>query len=124
MAITADLFDLTFLELALGNLARARESLLRARDRVVRERWTGFLPFICVAGAALASAAGDHRRAAQMAGVAAATFVSCGQTPDPDEAAMMAYTTTAAIDALGAETFAVELAQGELLGPSAALQGI
>jgi len=82
-------------------------------------RWRA-CPYVCLADAALASAEGDHARAARMVGVTDAAFAALGQVPDPDDAADLAAVRAAAIGALGPEIFAVELARGKLLNPHAA----
>lgn len=119
MAVTADLCDLAFREMRLGHLDRARASFLRARERVVRQGWRGFLPSICVVGAALMSAEGDHGRAAALLGAVHAAFADSGQTPDPGEVVEIATVRRAAVDALGAEAFAAAFARGRESGPSA-----
>ncbi|MFF0467788.1 hypothetical protein ACFYPX_10235 [Micromonospora zamorensis] len=82
--------------------------------------WADFVPYVCVAGAALATAEGDHARAALMIGVADAAFTALGQVPDPDDAADLATMRTAAIEALGRAAFDAEYAAGQGLEPRAA----
>lgn len=118
MAVTADLCDLVFREIRLGNLDRARVSFRRAREQVAREGWGGLLPSICVVGAALVSAEGDHRPAAALVGVAHSAFLDAGQTPDPGEVVEIAKASGAAVGALGAEGFSTEFARGRDSGPA------
>ena len=118
MAMTADLCDVAFREIRLGNLDRARASFQQAREKVVQESWGGLLPSICVVGAALVSAEGDHRQAAVLVGVAHTAFLNAGQMPDPGEAVVIAATYEAAVTALGAEDFAAEFSRGRESGPS------
>ena len=106
MAMTSELRDLAFRQLSLGNLPRARDLFAQARERVFQEGWDGFVPAVRVADAALASAEGDHRRAAMLVGVAEAAFVRRGQTPDPDDVVRIAAVREAAVNALGAAEFA------------------
>ncbi|GAA3924243.1 hypothetical protein Aau02nite_22010 [Amorphoplanes auranticolor] len=118
MAVTAELFDLALREMRLGNLDRARASFRQAREQVVREGWGGLLPSICVVGAALVSAEGDHRQAAVLVGVAHTAFLKSGQAPDPGEVVEIARVSEAAVNALGAQQFAAESARGRRAGPS------
>jgi hypothetical protein len=120
--VNSEMYNLAFCELGLGHLERARELFAASRERVLREGWDSFVPYACVAAAALASAEGDHRRAALMAGVADAAFAALGQVPDPDDAAELAAAGAAAERALGAEALA-ERARGRTLDPRAALRG-
>jgi hypothetical protein len=118
MAATADLYDLAFREIRQGNLDGARASFQQAREQVAREGWSGLLPSICVVGAALVSAEGDHRHAAILVGVAHTAFLDAGQLPDPGEVVAIATTSEAAVTALGAEGFAAEFSRGRQSGPS------
>ena len=72
---------------------------------MLREGWTGFLPAVEVAAAALASAEGDHRRVTGLAAVAEEAFTRCGQTPDPEEQSRIAAVRAAALRALGPDGF-------------------
>lgn len=120
VAANSELHDRAFRELRLGHLDRARELFTRGRQQVFREGWEGFVPFVCVAGAALASAEGDHRRAARLAGVAGAAFIALGQMPDPADDTELAGIRVAATEALGPVVFAAEYARGQALDPRAA----
>lgn len=62
--VNSEYHNLSFMELHLGNLDRARELMAQGRERVFREGYRSFLPYVGVAAAALASAEGDHARAA------------------------------------------------------------
>ncbi|WP_436758573.1 hypothetical protein [Streptosporangium sp. V21-05] len=121
--VSSEYHNLAFCELGLGDLDVARRLFAEGRERVFRNGWDDFVPYVCVAGAALASAEGDHGRAARLAGVADAAFASLGQVPDPDDAADLAKVRTAAIEALGPDAFDEGYARGRLLDPRAAFAG-
>ncbi|MFI5896724.1 tetratricopeptide repeat protein [Actinoplanes sp. NPDC051513] len=121
--VNSEYHNLAFTELRLGNVEVARELFAAGRREVFREGWDAFVPYICVAGAALASAEGEHRRAAFMTGVADSAFAALGQVPDPDDAAELASVRAAAVDALGEEAFAAEYAQGRVVPPREAFPG-
>lgn len=118
--VNSEYHNLAFCELGLGNLDVAGKLFAEGRERVFRNGWDDFVPYVCVAGAALASAEGDHARAARLAGVADAAFASLGQVPDPDDAADLARVRAAATEALGPAAFDEEYARGRLLDPRAA----
>ncbi|MEV6368046.1 tetratricopeptide repeat protein [Micromonospora musae] len=118
--VNSEYHNLAFCELGLGNLDVARKLFAENRERVFGNGWTDFVPYVCVAGAALASAEGDSTRAARMIGVTDAAFAALGQIPDPDDAADLAKMRAAAIEALGPAGFDEEYAKGQLLDPRAA----
>ncbi|MBQ0980441.1 tetratricopeptide repeat protein [Micromonospora sp. M61] len=120
MMVNSEFHNLAFCELGLGNLETARALFAENRERVFANGWADFVPYVCVAGAALATAEGDHARAALMIGVADAAFTALGQVPDPDDAADLATMRTAAIEALGRAAFDAEYAAGQGLEPRAA----
>jgi hypothetical protein len=120
VAVNSELHDRAFRELRRGHLDLARELFARARRQVFGNGWDGFVPYVCVAGAALARAEGDHRRAARLSGVARAAFRTLGQEPDPGDRAELAAVREAATEALGPAGFAVEYARGQELDPRAA----
>ncbi|MFY1671420.1 tetratricopeptide repeat protein [Plantactinospora sp. WMMB334] len=118
--VNSEYHNLAFCELGLGHLDVAGRLFAEGRAQVFGNNWDDFVPYVCVAGAALASAGADHARAARMVGVADAAFASLGQVPDPDDAADLARVRTAATEALGPAAFADEYARGQLLDPRAA----
>ncbi|MEW9533835.1 hypothetical protein [Microbispora sp. NPDC049125] len=118
--VNSEYHNLAFCELGLGDLDVARTLFAEGRERVFGNGWAGFVPYVCVAGAALSSAEGDHARAARLTGVADAAFASLGQVPDPDDAADLAKVRAAAVEALGPAAFQEEYARGRLLDPRAA----
>ncbi|GGL04439.1 hypothetical protein Sme01_66050 [Sphaerisporangium melleum] len=118
--VTSEYHNLGFCELGLGDLDAARALFAATREQVFRNGWADFVPYVCVADAALASAEGDHSRAALMVGVADAAFAALGQVPDPDDAAELAGARAAAVAALGPAGFAAEHARGRSLDPRAA----
>ncbi|MEV1330440.1 hypothetical protein AB0J20_12790 [Micromonospora costi] len=118
--VNSEYHNLAFCELGLGNLDAARTLFADSRERVFRNGWADFVPYVCVADAALASAEADHARAARMIGVADAAFASLGQVPDPDDAADLARARAAAVEALGQAAFDEQYAGGRFLDPRAA----
>lgn len=120
MIVNSETHNLGFCELGLGNLDAARKLFATSRARVFRNGWADFVPYVCVAGAALASAEGDHSRAAGMVAVADGAFAASGQVPDPDDAADLAAVRAAALEALGPAGFAEEYARGRRLDPRSA----
>ncbi|WP_422735392.1 tetratricopeptide repeat protein [Micromonospora sp. WMMD729] len=118
--VNSETHNLAFCELGLGNLAEARRLFTLSRTRVFQHRWDDFVPYVCVAGAALASAEGDHPRAALMVGLADAAFAAIGQVPDPDDAADLAAVREAAIEVLGPAAHAAAQERGRHLDPRAA----
>ncbi|MBQ0989673.1 tetratricopeptide repeat protein [Micromonospora sp. H61] len=118
--VNSEYHNLAFCELGLGNLDVARTLFAENRQRVFHNGWTDFVPYVCVAGAALATAEGNHSRAARMIGVADAAFAALGQVPDPDDAADLARMRAAATEALGPTDFDEQYAVGQHLEPRAA----
>ncbi|MEW2428744.1 tetratricopeptide repeat protein [Micromonospora sp. NPDC047644] len=119
--VASEMHNLALCELGLGNLAVATQLLAESRQRIFRNGWTDFVPYVCVAGAALASAEGDHERAARLSGVADTAFAALGQVPDPDDAADLAAVRTAGERAIGVNAFALARASGRHLDPRTAL---
>ncbi|GAA2607343.1 alpha/beta fold hydrolase [Paractinoplanes durhamensis] len=103
--VNAEYHNLAFTELHLGHLDRARELFVAGRDRVFREGYDDFVPYLGVAAAALASAEGDHPRAARMIGFADRAYAALGQVPDPDDAQELSNARAAAVAALGEDRF-------------------
>ena len=122
--VNSECHNLAFCELGLGNLDTARKLFAEGRERVFGNGWADFVPYVCLADAALASAEGDHARAARMVGVTDVAFASLGQVPDPDDAADLAAVRAAAVEALGPATFAAEYARGQHLDPHAAFDDV
>ncbi|MFI1990860.1 alpha/beta fold hydrolase [Actinoplanes sp. NPDC020271] len=120
--VNAEYHNLAFTELHLGRLDRARELFEAGRDRVFREGWDAFVPYLGVAAAALASAETDHARAARMIGLADRAYAVVGQVPDPDDAQELSRARAAAVTALGQERFDREYALGAARRPEDALE--
>lgn len=120
--VNSELHNLAMCELGLGHLDVAREMFAAGRARVFDNGWADFVPYVCVAGAALASADGDQNRAALMVGVTDAAFAALGQIPDPDDAATLAAVRAVAIGALGEAAFTDAYAHGQRLDPRAAFE--
>lgn len=114
-AANSEVHNLGFTELGLGNVARARELFTASREAVFLHRWDAFLPYVCVAGAALALAEGDPRRAALLTGAADGAFEAIGQVPDPDDAAELNKIRTAV-----GTGFDADYARGRTLDPRSA----
>ncbi|MFI5844531.1 tetratricopeptide repeat protein [Catenuloplanes sp. NPDC051500] len=118
--VNSEYHNLAFTELHLGNLDRARELFAEGRVRVFREGYRSFVPYLGVAATALAAAEGDHARAATMIGFTDAAFAALHQVPDPDDAEELATARTAAISALGPDTFDAAHAAGAALDATTA----
>ncbi|WP_250031236.1 tetratricopeptide repeat protein [Paractinoplanes maris] len=118
--VNAEYHNLAFVELKLGRVDEARRLFAQGRERVFGHGWNDFVPYVCLAAAALASAGNDPARAARLVGVTDAAFAELGQVPDPDDAADLAAVRSAALEALGPPAFAAEYAAGRLLDPRAA----
>ncbi|HEX6356108.1 tetratricopeptide repeat protein [Actinophytocola sp.] len=112
--VTSEYHNLAFTELHLGNLDRARELFVAGRERVFREGYRSFVPYLGVAAAALASAEGDHLLAARMVGFTDSAYAAIGQVPDPDDAEELS-TARAAAAALGDARFTSAYAEGAAL---------
>ncbi|GIG03179.1 tetratricopeptide repeat protein [Catellatospora citrea] len=106
--------NLAFCEVGLGNLDVARTLFAACRERVFRHGWDDLVPYVYMAAAAVASAEGDHPKAARMIGTANEAFAALGQVPDPDDAADLDTVRDAAIRALGPAGFADQCSQGQL----------
>lgn len=119
--VNSESYNLAFTELRLGNVDRARELFRVVRERTFREGYDSFVPYVCVAEAALASATGDHARAARMVGLSDSAYAALGQVPDPDDARELAAAQTAAVEAIGASRFAREYDVGAARTPAEAL---
>jgi hypothetical protein len=119
--VNAEYHNLAFTELGLGNVDRARELFAAGRERVFREGYVSFIPYLGVAAAALARAEGEHRRVARMIGFTDRAYANIGQVPDPDDAEELSAARTAAVAALGDSGFASEYAVGASWTPAEAL---
>ena len=113
--VNSEYHNLGFTELHLGNLDRARELFAEGRERVFREGYRSFVPYLGVAAAVLASAEGDHARAARMIGFTDSAYAALGQVPDPDDAEELSNVRAAAIAALGEAGFTPAYAAGAAL---------
>ncbi len=120
--VNSEYHNLAFCELHSGHLDVARQLFAEGRERVFGHGWADFVPYVCLAGAALASAEGDHRRAARLLGVTDVAFAALGQVPDPDDAADLAAVRATAVEALGPDTYARTYAEGRLLDPRDAFE--
>ncbi|MBL7259517.1 tetratricopeptide repeat protein [Paractinoplanes lichenicola] len=118
--VNSEYHNLAFCELGLGHVDTARQLFAEGRARVFAHGWADFVPYVCLAGAALAAAEQDYARAARLIGVTEVAFAELGQVPDPDDAKDLSLVRALALDALGPDEFAREHAHGELLDPRAA----
>lgn len=111
-AVHGEYHNLTLTELHLGNVERARELFEACCDRVSREGYRHFVPYLGIAAAAMAAAEGDHANAARMIGFTDRAFSDVGQVPDPDDAAELDAVRVSATTGLGASRFASEYETG------------
>jgi hypothetical protein len=118
--VNSEYHNLAFTELHLGNLDRARELFAQGRERVFREGYRSFVPYLGVAAAAMAAADGDHVRAARMIGFTDAAYAELGQVPDPDDAAELSGARASAVAALDEDGYAAAYAAGAALDTAAA----
>ncbi|MEU4157781.1 alpha/beta fold hydrolase [Actinoplanes sp. NPDC026670] len=119
--VDSETYNLAFTELHRGDVDLARELFAEVHERVFRHGHRTFVPYLGVAAAALASADGDHSRAARMIGFTDSAFAVLGQVPDPDDAVELGRARTAAVEALGEEQFTFDYADGAVLDVPAAL---
>ncbi|GAA1279249.1 hypothetical protein GCM10009609_48410 [Pseudonocardia aurantiaca] len=84
--VHSEYHNLALVELHLGNVERARQLIAESRERVFRAGYRDFLPYLGLAGAALASEDGDMPLAARLIGFTDQAFADLGQVPDPDDA--------------------------------------
>lgn len=122
--VNTEKHNLGFCELRLGHVARARELFEAGRERAFREGYESFVPYVCVAAAALASASGDHALAARMLAVAEGAFATLGQVADPDDATELVAVRTSAVAVLGAAAFEREYTRGREVTPRQALSEV
>lgn len=118
--VNSEYHNLAFVELHLGNLDRARALFAEGRERVFREGYRSFVPYLGVAAAAMAAADGEPARAARMIGFTDSAYAAVEQIPDPDDAVELSRARTAAVAALGERRFASEYAAGAALDPAEA----
>ncbi|RSM51352.1 hypothetical protein DMB66_42030 [Actinoplanes sp. ATCC 53533] len=117
--VNSERHNLAFIELRLGNRDRARRLFAAVREWVFRAGHRSFVPHLGVAAAVMASADGEHQRAARMIGFTDRAD-AIARLPDPDETVDLSRARSAAVAALGAERFAVEYAAGAILSPEEA----
>ncbi|MET7301101.1 tetratricopeptide repeat protein [Embleya sp. NPDC005575] len=110
--VHSEYHNLALVELHLGDVERARQLIEESRERVFRSGYRDFLPYLGLAGAALASADGDMTLAARLLGFADQAFVSLGQVPDPDDARELDMIRTRVSADLGRDAFESESATG------------
>ena len=120
--VNSEYHNLAFVELKLGHLDRARELFAQGRERVFREGYLSFVPYLGVAAATMAAADLDHAEAARMIGFTDRAYDAAGQVPDPDDAEELTHARTVALGALGEEKFAGEYAAGAALEAAEALR--
>jgi tetratricopeptide (TPR) repeat protein len=118
--VNSEYHNLAFTELHLGNLDRARELFEVGRERVFREGYHSFVPYLCVAAVAMASADGDQPRAARMIGLSDAAYALIRQVPDPDDAQELSTARAAAVAVLGESRFVQEYEAGAAMKPAEA----
>ncbi|MEU8238434.1 alpha/beta fold hydrolase [Actinoplanes missouriensis] len=119
--VNSEYHNLAVTELKLGNVERARQLFADGRERVFREGYLSFVPYLGVGAAAMAAADGDQAGAARLVGFTDGAFAALGQVPDPDDAEEIARIRAGAVAALGEEGFARAYAAGASLEPAEAL---
>ena len=111
-AVHGEYHNLTLTELHLGNVERARELFDACRERVCREGYRHFIPYLGIAAAAISAVEGDDANATRMIGFTDRAFFDLGQVPDPDDAAELDAVRVAATTGLGVSRFASEYETG------------
>ncbi|NQX37155.1 tetratricopeptide repeat protein [Herbiconiux sp. VKM Ac-2851] len=104
--------NLALSELQLGHIDRARELMAASINRVRQGHLEDFVPYLGIAGAALALTDGDLRRTARLIGFADQAFAGIGQVPDPDDASELAALRRRVVAEIGATAVQTELATG------------
>ena len=120
-SVTSEYHNLSITELHLGHTERARELITEVRERVFRDGYDDFVPYVCVAATVLAVADRDYSRVALLLGVTASAFQAVGQVPDPDDAAELETARKQALAAIAEDAFAAEYDRGTLLAPAVVL---
>ncbi|MET9249908.1 tetratricopeptide repeat protein [Nonomuraea sp. NPDC003709] len=110
--VHSEYHNLALVELHLGNVEHARQLIAESRERVFRAGYRDFLPYLGLAGAALASADGDVRLAARLIGFTDHAFAVLGQVPDPDDARELDAIRTRVSAVLGRDAFESECVTG------------
>ncbi|GLY02456.1 alpha/beta fold hydrolase [Actinoplanes sp. NBRC 101535] len=118
--VNAEYHNLSFIELRMGHLDRARQLFAEGRERVFRNCYRDFVPYLGVAAAAMATADGEFERAARMVGFSDSAYAAARQLPDPDDAAELDAARAAALTAVGEAEFAHAYAMGAVLDPAEA----
>lgn len=95
-----------------GDVERARRLMEESRDRVRRGGLGDFVPYLGLAGAALALADDDLHRTARLIGFTDRSFARLGQVPDPDDAGELAAMRDRVVAVLGTATVQTEVATG------------
>ncbi|MDQ0578179.1 tetratricopeptide repeat protein [Streptomyces rishiriensis] len=110
--VHSEYHNLALVELHLGNVERARRLIEESRERVFRDGYRDFLPYLGIAAAALASADRDVQLAARLIGLTGRAFADLGQVPDPDDARELDALRIRVEDALGLDVFDAECVIG------------
>jgi tetratricopeptide (TPR) repeat protein len=115
--VHSEYHNLALVELHLGNVERARQLIAESRERVFRAGSRDFVPYLGLAGAALALADGDVRLAARLIGFTDQAFTVLGQVPDPDDARELDAIRIRVSAVLRREAFESECATGAAWTP-------
>ncbi|MGW6016298.1 tetratricopeptide repeat protein [Streptomyces sp. NPDC055210] len=115
--VHSEYHNLALVELNLGNVERARRLIAENRERVFRAGYRDFLPYLGLAGAALASREGDMPLAARLLGFTDQAFADLGQIADPDDARELDRIRNRVSAALGRGPFESEYATGATWTP-------
>jgi tetratricopeptide (TPR) repeat protein len=110
--VHSEYHNLALTELHLGNIERAREMFAESQARVVRSGLGEFVPYLGLAGVAIAAAEGDMGRAARLIGFTEEAFAAIDQVPDPDDARDLDELRRLTVSALGQDRYSADREAG------------
>lgn len=110
--VHTDSHNLALSELQLGHIDCARRLMSESHDRVRQGGLDDFVPYLGIAGVALALADEDPRRGARLIGFTDRAFARLNQVPDPDDASELNTMRDRVAAMLGATTVQTELETG------------
>jgi len=110
--VHSEYHNLALTELHLGNVDRAREMFHESQERAFRSGLGEFVPYLGLAGVAIAAAEGDMGRAARLIGFTEEAFAAIDQVPDPDDARELDELRRLTVRALGQDRYAADRETG------------